>query len=264
MPKPVVQHVVCTAAFMGLHIVLDAPVFRRAISGWFRRNRLRNKGEEPTKEQTKKFTAKTIIKLVNEVHNLVNVPLGMHVIGRPEMRQDKLYATCRSSMALNLIGAGFFTQDLIMVCKKFNPEMFLHAGVCCPIYVYSFFSKHAQYYSSAFMMWEASTPFVHAREIMHDIGMGKSKAYAANGLTMMAVFFLCRNLYGTFLLVDFWKGSRQEILRPTPQPAGGKCLSTKTIWVIRTGGILMTALNTLWFSKMAQGAAKLFLKKKPA
>lgn len=194
----------------------------------------------------------------------MQIPLGLHVITRPEMRKDKLFGTCRASRALNLVAAGFFTQDLIEVCRNFNPAMFLHAGVCCPVYLYSYFNDQSHYFSSGFMLWEASTPFVHAREMMYNMGMGKTKAYAVNGLAMMGVFFLCRNVYGAYLLVDFWRVSRQEILHPTSLPPGRKGLSRPTIWCIRTGGILMTALNTFWFSKMAQGAVKLFLKKKPA
>mmetsp|Transcript_28041 Transcript_28041/g.70430 ORF Transcript_28041/g.70430 Transcript_28041/m.70430 type:complete len:263 (+) Transcript_28041:132-920(+) len=261
MVGPVVQYVISTAAFTTLNLGLELPPVRRAIGNWFRRVRRRHTDEESSEAATDKFIDKTINKMVNEAHNLINIPLALHVIMRPEMKQDRLFATCRSSRALSLVAAGFFTQDILSVCRNFHPEMFLHAGICCPIYLYSFFAKESQYYSSAFMLWEASTPFVHAREMMYRMGMGKTKAYAINGLAMMGTFFICRNVYGAYLLVDFWRVSRREILNPTQQ--GRKGLSRSTVWTIRTGGILMTALNSFWFGKMAQGAVKLFLRKQP-
>ena len=47
-----------------------------------------------------------------------------------------------------------------------------------------------------FLLWECSTPFVFMRWILHTLGRTKDKLYLYNGLTMMAVFFLCRNLLG--------------------------------------------------------------------
>lgn len=45
-------------------------------------------------------------------------------------------------------------------------------------------------------MWECSTPFVFMRWGLHTLGRSNSKLYLYNGLTMMAVFFLCRNVMG--------------------------------------------------------------------
>ena len=47
-----------------------------------------------------------------------------------------------------------------------------------------------------FLLWECSTPFVFMRWGLHALGHGNTKLYLYNGLTMMAVFFLCRNVMG--------------------------------------------------------------------
>ena len=47
-----------------------------------------------------------------------------------------------------------------------------------------------------FLLWECSTPFVFMRWGLHTLGRTDSKLYLYNGLTMMVVFFLCRNLLG--------------------------------------------------------------------
>ena len=196
----------------------------------------------------------------------MQVPLALYVLNQPEMHANKLYGVTTASRINNNIGAGFFLQDLVNVIRRYKtagPEMLLHAGVCCPIYVFSSQREMAHFFASGFLLWELSTPFVHAREIMAQMKMGKTKAYAINGVIMIAVFFGCRNVYGNILLAQFWRKSRDDLqgLNPDLRPPG-KRLSKATAYTIRVSGLAMSFLNTFWFSKMIQGAVKLFGKKK--
>ena len=47
-----------------------------------------------------------------------------------------------------------------------------------------------------FLLWELSTPFVYARWFLHKAGMSRTTAYKVNGVLMVLVFFLCRNVAG--------------------------------------------------------------------
>ena len=47
-----------------------------------------------------------------------------------------------------------------------------------------------------FLLWECSTPFVFVRWGLHALGRADTKLYLYNGLTMMAAFFICRNVMG--------------------------------------------------------------------
>ncbi len=47
-----------------------------------------------------------------------------------------------------------------------------------------------------FLLWELSTPFVYARWFLHKAGMSRTTAYKINGVLMVLVFFLCRNVAG--------------------------------------------------------------------
>ena len=47
-----------------------------------------------------------------------------------------------------------------------------------------------------FLLWELSTPFVYARWFLHKAGMSRTPAYKVNGVLMVLVFFLCRNVAG--------------------------------------------------------------------
>ena len=46
------------------------------------------------------------------------------------------------------------------------------------------------------MLWELSTPFVFMRWLLHSLGRQHTKLYLANGVAMIVVFLLCRNVLG--------------------------------------------------------------------
>ena len=46
------------------------------------------------------------------------------------------------------------------------------------------------------MLWELSTPFVFMRWLLHSLGRQHTKLYLANGVAMIVVFLLCRNILG--------------------------------------------------------------------
>jgi hypothetical protein len=109
---------------------------------------------------------------------------------------------------------------------------------------------------AAFLMWELSTPFVHVRYLMHATGRSGSPLYIANGLTMVLVFFCCRNLWGVWCSYQFFRATQAELDAPRE---GG--FSPAGIWGYRIANVSLNALNALWFSKMATKAAQLLLGK---
>ena len=103
-------------------------------------------------------------------------------------------------------------------------------------------------------MWELSTPFVHIRWLLSAMGRSDGRLYIANGLAMVAVFFCCRNVWGTWCSVRFFQATQAEL--DTPRPDG---FSPAGIWGYRIANVSLNALNALWFYKMATKAAKLLL-----
>ena len=47
-----------------------------------------------------------------------------------------------------------------------------------------------------FLMWEVSTPCVYARWFLAHVGRHNTRLYIANGLAMLATFFVARNCLG--------------------------------------------------------------------
>ena len=50
--------------------------------------------------------------------------------------------------------------------------------------------------AAMFLMWEVSTPCVYARWFLAHIGRHNTRLYIANGLAMLATFFVARNCLG--------------------------------------------------------------------
>jgi hypothetical protein len=101
-------------------------------------------------------------------------------------------------------------------------------------------------------MWEMSTPFVNVRWLLSAMGRADSRLYVANGLAMVGMFFLCRNVWGTWCSYLFFRATQSELDHPRP---GG--FSPAGIWGYRIANVSLNALNFVWFSKMAGKAAKL-------
>jgi hypothetical protein len=96
-------------------------------------------------------------------------------------------------------------------------------------------------------MWELSTPFMHFRWFLYKIGKDTTKLYEYNALTGMAVFFLCRIIWGNSLSIMFWVDSIRVLRTPA-----GATLPMAAIWVYRLSTVVMNALNAWWFSKMVK------------
>lgn len=66
-----------------------------------------------------------------------------------------------------------------------------------------------------FLLWELSTPFVYARWFLHKAGMSRTTTYKVNGVMMVLVFFLCRNVAGLGnLVLCMWCVCALETRRP--------------------------------------------------
>lgn len=61
---------------------------------------------------------------------------------------------------------------------------------------YAFDNANMNGAGAMFLLWELSTPFVYARWFLHKAGMSRTTAYKINGMLMVLVFFLCRNVAG--------------------------------------------------------------------
>jgi hypothetical protein len=101
---------------------------------------------------------------------------------------------------------------------------------------------------AGFLLWELSTPFMHLRWVLYKIGKGDTQLYQYNALAGMAIFFLCRVVWGNALSVLFWVQSYQALQTPKGQAE----LWMPQIWFYRLCTVVMNGLNAWWFSKMVK------------
>ena len=77
------------------------------------------------------------------------------------------------------------------------------------------------------------------------LGLRHSTLYAANGLALVASFFVCRIVWTAFMSVYFWKC--------TAEAMAGRMDPGTSVWVIylgRSSLVALGSLNVYWFSKM--------------
>ena len=96
-------------------------------------------------------------------------------------------------------------------------------------------------------MWELSTPCMHLRWVLYKIGKGNTNLYKYNALAGMAIFFLCRVVWGNALSIMFWVDS----IRAFKTPRGAE-LSLPVITFYRVCTVVLNGLNAWWFCKMVK------------
>eukprot|EP00873_Tetraselmis_striata_P034949 jgi/Tetstr1/455213/TSEL_042062.t1 len=193
-------------------------------------------------------------RLLGEVFNMLALPLALMVLADPEMWADRLHASTHTSQSLLLVCSGYFIHDSVICIRHVQHEggmYLLHALCCMSIYTYGAFSGLQHLYGAAFILYEASTPFVHAHWYLLRLGRSGSKLFIANGLAMLAVFFCVRNVFGNAMSVDYFLATSAVLAAP-----GSSRLPAATIWGYRAANVTLNLLNLIWVTKIAAGAAK--------
>ena len=129
------------------------------------------------------------------------------------------------------------------------------------------------FYACNFILWELSTPFLNIHWFLDKLGKTGSKIQLYNGLALIATFFSCRLVYGTYqsflIFQDIW-----NCIGRTPDPSLLVSSDTKTTmmgfvtddttvptWLAvayLASNITLNSLNSYWFFKMIQALHKRF------
>ncbi|KAI8947118.1 TLC domain-containing protein [Xylaria longipes] len=192
--------------------------------------------------------------------------------------QERLWEYSGGSAMIQALAAGYFLWDLFVTAANvniFGLGMLAHA--VSALLVYSFgFRPFLNYYSTVFILWELSSPFLNIHWFFDKLGMTGSRAQLYNGLVLIATFFSCRLVWGTYQSVlvyrDLWAGITQgpDFLAASKAdapdvPAESMQFVTEStglpIWLaaIYVGSNLtLNSLNFYWFFKMIEAVRKRF------
>uniref|UniRef100_A0A061QSV5 Tlc domain-containing protein n=1 Tax=Tetraselmis sp. GSL018 TaxID=582737 RepID=A0A061QSV5_9CHLO len=194
-------------------------------------------------------------KIAGHVHNMVALPLAFYLLlFEPALREDPFYASTPLAYRLVVWSAGYFVHDVVNVVSNYDLEGFgflVHSFFCCALFCYGVFTMQCQYFGASFLTWEFSTPFVHLRWFLFEMGLKDSRLYFYNGLAMIASFFAARNVLGLYFSYVFWAASELELGSPRPGgfPAWG-------VHSFRAANVCLNLLNAFWLFKMLTKAAK--------
>ncbi|KAK5628181.1 hypothetical protein RRF57_003896 [Xylaria bambusicola] len=195
--------------------------------------------------------------------------------------QERLWGYSGGPAMIQALAAGYFLWDLFVTAANvniFGLGMLAHA--VSAVLVYSFgFRPFVNFYSTNFILWELSSPFLNIHWFFDKLGMTGSRAQLYNGLILIGMFFSCRLVWGTYqsFLVyrDLYAGISQgpdflaakeagTVGFPARYAESMQFVTTSTgvpLWLatIYVGSNLtLNSLNFYWFFKMIEAVRKRF------
>jgi hypothetical protein len=127
------------------------------------------------------------------------------------------------------------------------------------------------FYSTTFILYELSSPFLNFHWFFDKLNMTGSRAQLINGLLLLATFFCCRLVWGTYQSVrvyqDIWAALHHQ-----PSPSSPLRASDPEIMHFATvehvpvylallylgSNLVLNTLNFYWFRKMIDTVRKRF------
>ncbi|OTB01492.1 hypothetical protein M426DRAFT_323384 [Hypoxylon sp. CI-4A] len=198
--------------------------------------------------------------------------------------QERVWGYTGGAAMIQALAAGYFLWDLIMTVRHLNIfglGMLAHA--VSALLVYSFgFRPFVNYYSTNFILWELSSPFLNIHWFFDKLNMTGSRAQLYNGLMLIFTFFSCRLVWGTYQSVlvarDVWSGVNAAPIVPATA-APDETLdatfpsqytntmqfvtqsTTVPLWlaaIYMGANLTLNSLNFYWFFKMIDAVRKRF------
>ncbi|KAI0124637.1 DUF887 domain-containing protein [Xylariales sp. AK1849] len=201
--------------------------------------------------------------------------------------QERIYGYTGAAAMIQALAAGYFLWDLIITALNmhiFGLGMLAH-GVSA-LLVYSFgFRPFVNYYSTVFILWELSSPFLNIHWFCDKLGITGSKIQLYNGIVLIFTFFSCRLVWGTYqsfmVAKDVWAAlhdkpsfipstimDAQNLTVPVRYESTMQFVtesSSVPLWLAAVylgANMTLNSLNFYWFIKMIQAVQKRFDPKK--
>ncbi|KAH6646499.1 TLC domain-containing protein [Truncatella angustata] len=197
--------------------------------------------------------------------------------------QERVYGYTGAIAMIQALATGYFLWDFVITVSNMNIfglGMLAHA--VSALLVYSFgFRPFINYYSTTFILWELSSPFLNVHWFCDKLNLTGSKIQFYNGIALIATFFSCRLVWGTYnsykVFSDVWNAmqSRPSYIPLTAQVAQNLTVPIRyestmqfvnesshvPMWlgILYLGANLtLNSLNFYWFVKMIQAVQKRF------
>ncbi|KAL2207148.1 DUF887-domain-containing protein [Sarocladium strictum] len=184
--------------------------------------------------------------------------------------EERVWAYTESSAMVQALAAGYFLWDLIvtsMYLDVFGIGTLAHAVAALIVYSLGF-RPIVNYYSTVFILWELSTPFLNIHWFMDKLGRTGSKLQLYNGLMLLFSFFTARLLFGTYssvcVLQDLWMASNNAVSMEKRISVGmvhvtdGSRVPSWLMGSYLLSNLTLNYLNFYWFYKMIKALRRRF------
>ncbi|KAK4129856.1 DUF887-domain-containing protein [Trichocladium antarcticum] len=198
--------------------------------------------------------------------------------------EQRVWGYTGASGMVQALACGYFIWDLgitVLNLNVFGLGLLAHASSALTVYSFGF-RPFLNYYSPVFILYELSTPFLNIHWFFDKLNMTGSRAQLYNGIALLATFFSCRLVWGTYQSVivygDMWKAVHTA---PSPaymaaafaDPATAHDVDTNPMFFVRdaattvplwlaatyvASNLVLNALNWYWFVKMVAAVRKRF------
>lgn len=223
------------------------------------------------------------VHVVSLCQSLLVNSMALYVILNDEERysmtwEERIWGYTGASGMIQGLASGYFLWDLVVTIqniKMFGPGMLAHAITALTVFSFGF-RPFVNYYSSTFILYELSSPFLNFHWFFDKLNLTGSRRQLVNGIMLLGTFFGCRLCWGTYqslrVYQDMWFA-----LHHTPGTSGKmespihdelmKFTEEESIplWLALTylgSNLTLNALNFYWFGKMIDALRKRFVSSK--
>jgi len=165
------------------------------------------------------------------------------------------YGYCDGCQFYNSVAAGYFLWDTFICIKHgWGFGYIMHGVLCAGCYVIVM-HPFVHYHATLFLLFELSTPFLHARGLLIDLKHTKTKLFPAVNYIFAFVFFCVRICWGLpFSWRTITKPLWNAVVAGTPASEHGvPNWAAAYVWVGMNG---LNALNCFWFYQMVRSVTK--------
>lgn len=146
-----------------------------------------------------------------------------------------------------VVGAavGFFTWDVFMcLTEGWGAAFLMHGVAVLSVYLAGLYG-FVPFMACVCVLYEASTPFLHARKVMITLGWAKTHPVVFGHLTTAfgLVFFLARIVVGLATSISWWTDMLTHL-------EDGTYHSFPVFIMYLVCNVLLSGLNIWWFSQM--------------
>lgn len=229
------------------------------------------------------------IHVVSMIQALLIDSVALWVIFKDEQRHEmdwrgRLWGYTPASGMVQGLAAGYFLWDLqisLQYLKITGPSALLHAIGALAVTCIGF-KPFGNYYGLSFVLYELSTPFLNVHWFCDKIGRTGSTLQLYNGIALLATFFACRIVWGTYQSIMIYSDIYKAFTLQSPSfidlpmddlecesntsvdgyKALGNCTSGDLpMWLVTVylaGNTALSLLNVYWFIQMIKAVRKRF------